>query len=1108
MAIRIVRNEQGNCINFYGSSNPTYWNSCLSGEVDSTDTNAVNVINDIITSETGITQYEFFRVPYTEFVDIDGNAFADAQEAADYITAKANVTGFSNEESTDLIGQTVCFKLDDTSTSIMLDNGFSYGVNTIKAVPDSDGTIHIKSELGDVTYFKGLEVGNACIDTLTVSGGLNDIANALNELFTVGAFEAVVITDPEATTIANVGGVDATMSIVGTHGIDPIGDDVFTTSTSGNYNGYISTDTIDQAGEYFTFDIRNEGQIGFGLVHSQDSFDGGYYSGSATYADPTTFGVGNSAHYGFQFSHWFHQTPNGSWTNYGANTSYIQGSAWYSANTQFEARDEWLNGDPIKIKVGIDNNGFIAISSLADDGITWKLHARTSYPVPQGSEFRLGIKVANSTPRVATLPKVHLLPETAPTMTFRYIESPDGNFQYPLFATTEEAEYYDTENGGSGTYHSHVFADDPTNTTWYMPDTNAEHNGSFAPVADLTLGQTANYTEISSLTNSALAPTAFTDATLTVDEFSSVNYQTQPVDTSYVTTFSNLPSGLIGNAGTITGTAPEVTGFNDVNPDDSYTITVTRTNSYGSASGTLTLVVNNLTVDTTPVSGFTLVTGSQPMVDSDTMDDHTTLSIDDIVQDGTRIIFSSAWIQSNIIDNLVAGTTDKMYIGIPYLGAGTSFSAVGTSDFNYGYQFEKTSNGSFYVRKILNRSIISNVIYSGTWSNELAFYNDTGVSGYVMSQIGGSLSNVATPTYTTNEYNVGTSTDFTFYIGNNGSDSDISTSGISEVANPVVSTSLTNFSKALDFSGSSERAQMVSSNASNQPIAQNVSSTNVYGVTGSTSAHSTARPWATAVVFRIDGNSSNQHIWNQGEGAGSTDDNIYLRVDSAQNLYFGWGRSGAVNECRIATAISSMFWYGIYIGYDGRRWAASGATANNLANTFDIRMMSGHDNFGTLYNVGDYSFWSQSSSTTGARMDRTILGDFTVGGRGSNRNFHGKVASFAATTLKLNVSMPNDAEIEMMIKDPNKWVQDYKVGNTYRQPNTNINSTNWQIGSTSGIHYPAMSTQVWIMGDGPNDSYANGIRNQVNMSDQNYTKLNLISMVSNDIQNVNIGGLS
>ena len=142
MAIRIERNEAGNCINFHGSSNPTYWNACLSGEVDSVDPNAVSVVNDVITAQTGIKDYEFYRIPYTEFTDKDGNSFADAQAAADYITSNANVIGLSGE-GIDLTGETVCFSLDATSTSIMLDTGHHYGVNTIKAIPHTDGTIHI-----------------------------------------------------------------------------------------------------------------------------------------------------------------------------------------------------------------------------------------------------------------------------------------------------------------------------------------------------------------------------------------------------------------------------------------------------------------------------------------------------------------------------------------------------------------------------------------------------------------------------------------------------------------------------------------------------------------------------------------------------------------------------------------------------------------------------------------------------------------------------------------------------------------------------------------------------------------------------------------------------
>ena len=45
------------------------------------------------------------------------------------------------------------------------------------------------------------------------------------------------------------------------------------------------------------------------------------------------------------------------------------------------------------------------------------------------------------------------------------------------------------------------------------------------------------------------------------------------------------------------------------------------------------------------------------------------------------------------------------------------------------------------------------------------------------------------------------------------------------------------------------------------------------------------------------------------------------------------------------------------------------------------------------------------------------------------------------------------------------------------------------------------------MGEGTSDAYAK-IRNQVNPADQNYTPLDMISMVSNDIETVNITGLT
>jgi len=912
MAIRIVRNEQGNCINFYGSSNPTYWNACLSGEVDSTDVNTVNVINDIITSQTGTTQYEFYRVPYTEFVDADGNAFADAQAAADYITEKANVVGLGGG-GTELTDEIVCFKLDDTSTSVMLDNGYSYGVNTIKAVNNGDGLIQIQSELGNIVHFTKLDHTNVCDgEGNAISGGLNDVINYLNELFTVGAFESVVISDPYSTMVADVNGVDIVSPTYIGNGIDPVGADVFGSSAAGALNGYLSAETIDQAGEYFTFDIRVEGTIGFGLVHTQDSYDDGYYSGSATYANPATFGTSNSSHYGFQFSHWFHPTPNGSWTNYGANTSYSMRAGWSNFNGTDEQAD-WLAGNPIKVRVGLDANGFISIETLRN-GTDWVVHARTSYPSVEGVEYRLGIKMGDTNVRVYTLPKVHLLEPAAPTMQFRYIESPDGVYNYPLFATEEEANYYDLQEGGTGTSHTHTYADDPTNTTWYMPDTNSTMTATVPPTNAQTFeGNAINWTEITSLTDSDLAPPLFTQSDLTYQEGSVLNLQVTPAGASWSTSASISPNGsglVFDGTSLIQGT------LSDVPSDTDYTVTVTRGNSYGSTTGFFTLTVT----DVAPVQ-----------------------------------------------------------------------------------------------------------------------------------------------------------------------------------------TSLTPWTKALDFSGSNEHLKQVSNSTTITALRMYGSSVTVpaNSDTSKTASDSNSKPWATTIVFKADLNSSTQHIWNQGEGASSGDDNIYLKVDGQGQLQFNWGRvnAGSLNQCTVASGIQSNTWYGVYIAHKGTRLSGSDATAANLADAFDIRLMSSGDSFATL---GSNLSTSANWTSTGGRMDRSFTGDFTIGGRGANRSFHGKVASMVITTLRANYAMPTDAEIELMITDPKKWEDDYRVGQFVRW----VSSTSITTYTPNNYTYGYGNTQIWLMGDGALDSYANGIRNEVYPADQNYTKLQLNSMVSNDIQNVNINGLT
>ena len=929
--IKIYGDVVKGCIFFDGSTVEPKFLGTILAEVKADETDRVVIYRTDRQDSLGNNRQLFKRLQPVRIQNEGGEDLVTAlsyttQQVVDYINEQANLSASVNPVvDTSLNGIEVGFKLDATSTSIIFDNGYQYGVNTIKAMDTGDGLITIKSIEDARVLFTELDHTMVDINSSDAVGGLNDVINVLNELFTVGAFESVVISDPYSTMIADVNGVDAGYTLEGVDAVDPVGDDIFTYDGTGypNYAGLKSTATIDQAGEYYTFDIRGEGTIGFGLVHTQDSYNNGLFSGTSIYANPTSFAAVNSAHYGFQFSHWFHPTPNGSWTNYGANTTYSMRAGWSNFNGTDEQAD-WLAGNPIKVRVGIDSNSYISIETLRN-GSEWVVHSRTSYPIQEGAEFSLGIKTNHTGSRVFSLPKVHLLEPVAPTMYFRYIESPDGVFHYPLFTTAEEAEYYDEiHNGltaGTGSSHTHTYADDPTNTTWYMPEASHDptsYQYSSAPSNETFNGQPANYTAITSLTNADLTPSQFVGSDISQEEGTAVNLQVTPQGASWSTSVSITPSGsglVYDGYSLVQGTLA------DVGSDTVYTVTVTRANSYGSSIGSMTVTAT----DVAPVQS-----------------------------------------------------------------------------------------------------------------------NDTA------------------------------------------------------------------WTKALDFSGSNEHLKMVSPYYTNSPLRMSNKgiTTSAPSTVGNTSNDSNARAWATSIVFQIDGNNSNQHIWNSGEGSNTNDDNVYLRMSASRQLFFGWGRGSNNNECLIHNYLQpyGSIWYGVYIAHNGTRLSASNATAANLADAFDIRIISNGDwTYNLNSNKSTEAYWNYGG--TGQRMDRAIAGDFTIGGRGNNRNFHGKVASMVVTTLMRNQVMPTDAEISLMITDPVKWVSDYKLGQTFMSTSGGGTYT-FPSSIPAGDWNAVRSTQVYLMGDGINDSYSNGIRNYIYTSDANNTRLQLNSMVSNDIETVNINGLT
>ena len=214
--------------------------------------------------------------------------------------------------------------------------------------------------------------------------------------------------------------------------------------------------------------------------------------------------------------------------------------------------------------------------------------------------------------RIPEILRYALSGEAVNQQTWYYIESPDGTFVYPLFASDSEANTVDLTLSGAGNSVGYTFPDEPTNTTWYGPVSGFINNGTSAPTHGM-FGSNTNvlWNEIAQDADSAGAPTPFSANTITLDELTALNSQTHPQGAQFTTTIANAPAWITQaqTNGNITGTAPAVNGDNVNYPSETYTVDIVRTNDYGSSTGTLTVVVNNLTA---PLSlpGNTVHTGS------------------------------------------------------------------------------------------------------------------------------------------------------------------------------------------------------------------------------------------------------------------------------------------------------------------------------------------------------------------------------------------------------------------------------------------------------------------------------------------------------------------
>lgn len=200
--IRVVHNHAGNCINFYNSTQPVYWNGCLEASVSTGTTDRINIENNIRDVGAGSSIYEFFRVPYTLFVDADNVGFSSAQGAVNYINDAANTisqTGRFIMSDTD----TIDFKVDDSFSTILLDNGDHYPTDYLKASASGDNiNITTRQASSDIVIYEGLRVANVTIGGVGLGTTQANVVNDLNSLFTqTGGAQSPVISSASSITV-------------------------------------------------------------------------------------------------------------------------------------------------------------------------------------------------------------------------------------------------------------------------------------------------------------------------------------------------------------------------------------------------------------------------------------------------------------------------------------------------------------------------------------------------------------------------------------------------------------------------------------------------------------------------------------------------------------------------------------------------------------------------------------------------------------------------------------------------------------------------------------------------------------------------------------------
>ena len=266
-----------------------------------------------------------------------------------------------------------------------------------------------------------------------------------------------------------------------------------------------------------------------------------------------------------------------------------------------------------------------------------------------------------------------------------------------------------------------------------------------------------------------------------------------------------------------------------------------------------------------------------------------------------------------------------------------------------------------------------------------------------------------------------------------------------------------------------------------------------------------AQPFSQTLIFRNAGiNTDRDSVLvgiTDGDEADITVSGIihhYIGISSTKKLVHHWGEPHALgigttqaNRAELMDVKDDTF-YGIFFDHDGQRFA-TGVTTSQLNSQFRYKLvdLSNGDVTDLTPNWTHYGK-SQNGNGDSRVYSRVMYGALAGSNSGSSYiqlKFEGDIAQASSITYQQGAVLLDDTQVGLMVRDPEKYLRDYKVGTSSRRPY--FDTTQDFALNVQNYHHQA--AQVWLMGDGDYDSVlgssgGQGVKNFVNPDD--YLKLN------------------